>query len=197
MLPGEFYHVYNHANGSEKLFVEERNYYFFLDKISKYLLPVVKIHAYCLMSNHFHLLAEVKKEADLVTHFTRAKPQEYDIKTIEGKVSNSFSNMFNSYTQAFNRMYERMGSLFMPSCKQKPLLNMNDYCYIVKYIHTNPVHHGITTKISGWKFSSYMAFLTDKPTLLERDYVLGAFGGRENFINFHNTPFDLKFDPMI
>ena len=194
MLPGEFYHVYNHANGNEKLFLEERNYYFFLDKISKYILPVIKIHAYCLMSNHFHLLIEVRREEELITHFSKIRSQEYDTKLLEEKVSNCFSNMFNSYTQAFNRMYERMGSLFMPSCKQKPLLNMDDYCHIVKYIHTNPVHHGFVKRITDWKFSSYNAFLSDKKTLLERAYVLNTFGGLEAFINFHNTPFDLKFD---
>ncbi len=45
MIPGNYYHVYNHANGKENLFQETKNYYFFLKKISLYILPFVRLHA--------------------------------------------------------------------------------------------------------------------------------------------------------
>ena len=65
MVPRETYHLYNHANGKENLFVEEKNYHFFLNKLSEHILPVCKIYAYCLMPNHFHLLIQVRTAEEL------------------------------------------------------------------------------------------------------------------------------------
>ena len=61
MVPGSYYHIYNHANGRENLFIEERNYCFFLERISIYILPFINLHAYCLLPNHFHLLISIKE----------------------------------------------------------------------------------------------------------------------------------------
>jgi REP element-mobilizing transposase RayT len=59
---GHFYHIYNHANGGEDLFVAEDNYYYFLQSAIYFLSPVAEVNAYCLMPNHFHLLVRIKKE---------------------------------------------------------------------------------------------------------------------------------------
>ena len=69
MQPGNFYHLYNHANGRENLFVEERNYNFFLQLISKHVLTTSKMFAYSLMPNHFHLLVQLKNEEELTVQF--------------------------------------------------------------------------------------------------------------------------------
>jgi putative transposase len=53
MVPGSHYHIYNHANGRENLFIEVKNYNFFLERISTYVLPFLNLHAYCLFPNHF------------------------------------------------------------------------------------------------------------------------------------------------
>ena len=42
-----FYHIYNHANGSENLFRSDENYYFFLKRWGKYIEPVAETYAYC------------------------------------------------------------------------------------------------------------------------------------------------------
>ena len=39
MNPGSFYHIFNHANGRENLFVEEKNYNFFLEKTAFHVMP--------------------------------------------------------------------------------------------------------------------------------------------------------------
>ena len=59
MLPGEIYHIYNRGNNREDIFKEERNYQYFLDRMHHYLDGLITLHAYCLMPNHFHLLAEI------------------------------------------------------------------------------------------------------------------------------------------
>ncbi len=53
MQPGNFYHLYNHANGNENIFLEERNYFFFLQQMNTHILPVSRIYAYSLMPTIF------------------------------------------------------------------------------------------------------------------------------------------------
>ena len=58
--PENYYHIYNRANGSEKLFLNEGNYLYFLQKYNFYISPIADTFAYCLMPNHFHFLVRVK-----------------------------------------------------------------------------------------------------------------------------------------
>lgn len=53
------YHVYNRGNNSNPIFFERENYYFFLKKMRRHLLPYCDILAWCLMPNHFHWLIYV------------------------------------------------------------------------------------------------------------------------------------------
>ncbi len=61
ILPGNYYHLYNHSNGNFQLFKNDGNYQFFLNKYAKYVVPYVNTLAYCLMPNHFHFLIMVKE----------------------------------------------------------------------------------------------------------------------------------------
>ena len=49
--PGVVYHVFNRGNNQENIFIEDRNYLYFLTLLKKYLLPVADIYAYCLLKN--------------------------------------------------------------------------------------------------------------------------------------------------
>jgi REP element-mobilizing transposase RayT len=193
MHPGEIYHIYNHANGHENLFLEEKNYNFFLAKLSIYILPVCEVYAYCLMPNHFHLVAGVKDEEQLQKIFKKQEQvQPYAQKELELKVSKSFSNLFSSYTQAFNKEYKRMGSLLMPSMKWQLIETDSSFCKVVHYTHANPVHHGFARKIDEWPHSSYLPLLSTLPTKLKRGYVLELFGGIEPFKEYHKQAIDVK-----
>lgn len=204
MQPGNFYHLYNHANGRENLFVEERNYNFFLQLISKHVLPTSKMFAYSLMPNHFHLLVQLRTEEELMVQFkdqiksklvlstvetTPFNPQEFLIK----KANKPYSNLFNSYTQSFNKVYERKGSLFMQNMKKQEITDDNSFCKVVHYIHANPVHHRFVKTLGIWPHTSYKIFLSSMPTKLERQYVLDMFGGLEQFIKYHEQPVDPKY----
>ena len=70
----KYYHVYNHANGRDELFVSDENYWFFLDKYQYYISKVANTYCYCLLPNHFHFLIQVKSEPDLEQYF-RAIPK--------------------------------------------------------------------------------------------------------------------------
>jgi putative transposase len=193
MTPGHCYHIFNHANGRENLFVEEKNYIFFLRKLSDHILPVCHIYAYCLMKNHFHLLARIKPFEELSALWKDGQAQTLlTQEKISKKTSKAFANFFSSYTQAFNKTYDRTGSLFIPSMKTQPVEDKISFCKIVHYIHANPVHHRFVKGISDWKHSSYKIFLSEAETKIERQYVLDMFGGLNQFIEYHQQPIDPK-----
>ena len=193
MLPGENYHLFNHANGDENLFKEEQNYTFFLEKLTKHVSPVCRLYSYCMMRNHFHLVLQIRYEEELHKLWQNSKSlPKFNQNQLELKISKSFANFFSSYTQSFNKVYKRMGSLFIPSMKTEPITDDNHFCKAIHYTHANPVHHGFTKKIDEWPHSSYSKFLSNTPTIIEKEYVLDMFGGLNAFIKYHEQPIDLK-----
>ena len=98
--PGCLYHIYNHAVGTEKLFLSEDNYHYFLRRYEYFISPIAETYAYCLMSNHIHFLVEVKNQIPIPEN-TRYSEGQF--------VSKLFSNLFSSYSQAFNKQQRRLG----------------------------------------------------------------------------------------
>ncbi len=62
LLEGNYYHLFNRANSSRKLFYKKENYEFFLRKFDEHIFEFIKLFAFCLLPNHFHLLIKVDKE---------------------------------------------------------------------------------------------------------------------------------------
>jgi len=60
-----YYHVYNRANGNEKMFLNEDNYRFFLKRYNYYISPIADTFVYCLLPNHFHFLIRVNSISNL------------------------------------------------------------------------------------------------------------------------------------
>jgi putative transposase len=65
-VSNDFYHVYNRANtNTDKLFYQQKNYAYFLQKFNEYLSDYLEVWAYCLIPNHFHFLVRVKALDDV------------------------------------------------------------------------------------------------------------------------------------
>lgn len=148
MATGEIYHIFNRGIERRDIFtrineyrraLEVIGYYRYSDlpvKFSLYLkLPdnqksdilkslehknklEVKLIAFCLMPNHFHLL--VRQEKD-------------------GGISRFVSNFSNSYCKYFNTKYERVGPLFQGSFKAVRVETDEQLIHLSRYIHLNPV----------------------------------------------------------
>jgi REP-associated tyrosine transposase len=183
MQPSTYYHIYNHANGSENLFRSEENYRYFLQQWGKYIEPIAHIYAYCLMPNHFHILIKTKSEKEFLdlTGFKNLS----GLKETEKFISQHFSNLFNSYTKAYNKMYERRGSLWNRPFKAKEITSDSYLTNVIFYIHHNPVHHGFTEKIEDWPHSSYHSLLSKKDTKLKRQETIAWFGNKKELNRFH------------
>jgi putative transposase len=165
----QYYHIYNRGNNGETIFYKPDNYLFFLKRLSEYLSNCVEIFAYCLLPNHFHLIIRVK---DIV------------------KVSEQFRLLFLSYSKAINKQTGRSGSLFQKRYKRTIIESIPSLCRAIVYVHTNPVHHGITSDFKNYKYSSFQSLLSDGETKLKRDNVLKWFGRKDNFIKLHRERID-------
>ena len=180
---GHYYHIYNRGNNKEDIFIEERNYNFFLFRLKKYILPIADVYAYCLLKNHFHIVLRIKSEEDLPDKF-------------KNKIHLPFSNFFNAYAKSINTAYGRTGSLFQEHL-QKNKIDDEDYLkQVILYVHLNPVKHKFTNDFKTYLFSSYKIFLSDKPTSVDRAYILELFEGKENFEFCHNES-QIKYENVV
>src|ERR671918_780972 len=89
--PGILYHVIVRGNYRQKTFLNARDYQGYLERLGRYRKKFgVTVYAYCLMSNHVHLLVE-----------TGFQP-----------LSRFMQGLQQSYTQYFNRKHHKIDDLF-------------------------------------------------------------------------------------
>ena len=148
----KYYHIFNQANGMIDIFQESRNYPFFIDKMEKHLTPVCEIIAFCLMKNHFHLVIKTKQEIE------------------ELKISRAFANLFIGYAKAYNKVYNRSGSLFKKPFKRK-LIGSEVYL----------------KDLISYPWSSYHEIIDDAKTFVDREFVLELFDDSTNFVAAHKA----------
>jgi REP element-mobilizing transposase RayT len=182
--PKTYYHIYNRGINGEKLFREPDNYRHFLRLCEKYVDPVAETFAWCLLKNHFHLLVRIKNEDEIVASSNPARVWNPG-RVRQNLPSKAFSNLFNAYTQAFNKRYIRHGSLFEKPFRRIEITHEKYFRNMVFYIHNNPVKHGFVEDMMEYPWSSYLSIISMKPTKLQREAVLGWFDSENNFKTFH------------
>lgn len=192
--PEGIYHIFNHANGAENLFLNNENYFYFLEKYAEKLNEVVSTLAYCLMPNHFHILIGVRSEKTLLRFLEKKKENHNKLKIPDGLskselnhfiVKEQFRGFLGGYVKAFNKYHNRKGSLLRQNTKRKIVNNAKYKTNIIRYLHLNPVYHGFTATPETWKYSSYHTFVNNGKTRIPRGEILEWFGGIKGFINFH------------
>lgn len=215
----KYYHIYNRGINGETLFREKTNYEHFLRLYERYIDPVADTFAWVMMPNHFHLLVRIKEKEDI--DFLPPKSLNTDIRRLpdcqvgqnkrsvdDSDLSGSsrpdrvskkkptpgkqFSHLFNAYTKAFNKRYNRHGSLFEKPFRRIEITHEKYFRNMVFYIHNNPVKHGFVENMVEYPWSSYLSFISFKPTKLQRETVWGWFDSKNNFKIFHQREHDIK-----
>ncbi len=157
-----YYHVMNRGQGRKRLFHDESYFHAFLDTLSEADERFgLQIHAYCLMSNHYHLL----------------------VKTPRGNLQRAMRHIGSIYTQRYNRKKKTDGQLFRGRYKAI-LVDCDAYLLqLSKYIHRNPVEAGIVDVLEDYIWSSYPAYIgTGQPaSWLHREDVYGQLNSRGKY----------------
>lgn len=181
IVEGNYYHIYNRGIDGEHIFKENNNYVYFLTKYQEYLGDVADTLAYSLLRDHFHALVFVKR--DVIVKRTGQRGE------IRLDFSKQLGHFLNGYAQAFNKKYDRTGSLFESPFRRKQIKEDLYLGSAMFYIHANAQHHALVKDFRTWPFSSYSCLANDKPTPVNTRWINNWFGGKENFIRFHNANF--------
>ena len=193
LIPNKIYHLLSRANGNEKIFRDGENYRFFLSRMEKYINPIADLYSYCLLPNHFHLMAQIKSKEVIEDHFLQMKPGRIlNPNKTSDFIMERFSNFLNSYTKSFNKMYNRKGGLFMDFLRRVQIEGEEQFRKSIFYIHKNPVHHGYCKNIGDWKWSSYNQILHQSKGFVNFDPVLKYFGDIQSFKDYHAQQILLK-----
>jgi len=167
---GAVYHVTSRGNAKSDIYLDDTDRALFLEV----LLYVVqrfgwKCHAYCLMSNHYHLMIE----------------------TPQPNLSRGMSQLNGMFTQRFNRKHGRVGHMFQGRFKSI-IIDKDAYLLeLSRYIVRNPVAAHMVKTERDWAFSSYLATagLVPKPEFLHVNWLLSQFGNskakaQQNYMHF-------------
>lgn len=167
-----YYHVYNRGVAKSTIFEDHEDYIAFLADLKFYLTPVpqnfkgptlkvttedrtyiyfpsqqpknhagkIDLVAYCLMPNHFHLCI---RQTDKMT------------------MTNFMRSLSTKYSMYFNKKYQRVGSLFQGVYKGVRITDEQQFLYLTKYIHRNPLKlvGDDPKKLSMYPYSSYPNYL--------------------------------------
>jgi putative transposase len=182
---GQYYHIYNCDINGERLFQETTNYEHFLRLYEKYIEPGAETYAWCLMGNHFHLLVRIRDEREIAANADPTGFQNLSGLEEIKPPHQYFSNLFNAYTKAINKHYNRHGALFERPFKRKLIENEAYLKQVVIYIHNNPVHHGFCNHPMEYGWSSYLSCISKKPTRINWERTLDCFDRKELFEPAH------------
>ena len=154
--PDAWYHVMNRGRRGEEIFTGKKDYNTFIELLKELVEYYnVKIAAYCLMSNHYHLL----------------------VQTPDANLSRSMRHLNGVYTQRFNRIHLYDGQLFRGRYKSI-LVDGDSYLLeLLRYIHRNPLESGIVEKLNKYTWSSHKGYLSaaNKWDWLHKDFILSLF----------------------
>ncbi|NOQ23538.1 MAG: helix-turn-helix domain-containing protein [Candidatus Aegiribacteria sp.] len=156
--PGAVYHVTARGTGRQNIFLNDSDRTKFLDRL---LMTVCRhnwlYHAYCLMSNHYHLLLE----------------------TPDGNLSVGMKLLNSVYAQYFNHSHDRTGHLFQGRFKAIVVEKDSYLLELCRYIVLNPVRSGIVKSPDDYKWSSYRqtaGLYQREDNLLSTEWILSQFG---------------------
>ena len=156
---GAVYHVTSRGNEKKPVFRDDHDREVFLNTLQHVNKRYNWIcHAYCLMTNHYHLLIE----------------------TPEGNLSLGMRQLNGVYTQLFNKYHGRNGHLFQGRYKAILIQKDSHLLEVCRYVVLNPVRAGMVDGPENWHWSSYLATAGKaKPhPCLTADWVLGQFSGK-------------------
>lgn len=138
---GLLYHVTSRGNDRKRIFLSETDYNKFLEYIKtakdKYKFY---LYAYCLMSNHYHLLLE----------------------TTQPNISNLMQYINTSYTTYCNIKRNKCGHLFQGRYKSILVDKDSYFLELTRYIHLNPIRAKMADKPEKYKWSSFNSYLDKK-----------------------------------
>lgn len=172
-VPETYYHIYNRGLNKAAIFNDTDDYQYFEWLLARSLSPtpvkdkkgreytwlrnIVAVNAYCLMPNHFHILAFQMEESG---------------------ISKLMSSVLTAYVLYFNKKYKRRGPLFENTYRAVPVTRDQQLQHITRYIHLNHPEY------ATWPHSSYPDYIATSREWLEPGPILGLFDSTRQYKQF-------------
>lgn len=156
-FPGAWHHVMNRAAVGRELFSTNADCELFLDSMREAAARyAIEVHAYCLMTNHFHLLLLSK----------------------DGRMSDFMRFAAGRFTRLHNLRRDADGAVFRSRFTSKLIGSEAHLIECLRYIHLNPVTAGLAGDAADWTWSSAGAYAgaAETPSWLTTSELLGMFG---------------------
>jgi len=156
---GALYHVTTRGDRREDIYLDDQDRLDWLDVLA---LTCQRfnwvVHAYCQMTNHYHLLIE----------------------TVDGNLAKGMRQLNGVYTQRFNKRHDQVGHLFQGRYKAILIQKDSYLLELSRYVVLNPIRAQMVKNLNQWAWSSYMATMgvVTGPKWLDTDWLLGQFGNQ-------------------
>jgi putative transposase len=161
LLPGGLYHVTSRGNRLEPIFVDGADRAAWLDVLAQVCRRANwRIHAWCQMGNHYHLLVE----------------------TPEANLPSGMRQLNGVFTQRLNRARGRCGHVFQGRYHAVLIERQTHLLEVARYMVLNPVRAKWVDSAEKWQWSSYLSTIGSRPspTWLETTWTLAQFGLRRS-----------------
>ena len=160
-LAGALYHVTSRGDGGEDIYLSDDDRQAWLETLAQVCERFNWVcHAYCQMSNHYHLVIE----------------------TPDANLSKGMRQLNGVYTQRFNRSHQRTGHVFQGRFKAI-LVEKDSYLLeLARYVVLNPLRARMIRRLNQWAWSSYPATCGQvaKPDWLQTDFILSQFSAQRS-----------------
>jgi len=151
------YHIMIRGINRQNLFEDDQDRQKFIETLAFYKEKCgYMIYAYCLMSNHVHLLIH-----------ERTEPLSHFIKRIS-----------SSYVYYYNRKYDRCGHLFQERFKSEIVEEETYFLTVLRYIHQNPIKANIVKALEEYKWSSYTEYIKVS-RIVDVEFALEMFANKK------------------
>ena len=170
-----FYHVVQRGVNRFDIFEDDADRSYYLKTLQETAqMYQVEIHAWCLMSNHTHLLLRADRDS-LVAVMRR---------------------LGSIYAKYFNCTHGRRGPLFEGRYRSVCVETEEQLIAVVRYIHRNPIVHEATALVGDYAWSSYREYLNGEERTCVIGMALGLFGGIAEMARIHSEewPFERHLD---
>ena len=133
-----YYHIVNRGVEQRTVFLKKEDYEYFEELMCLYAKSSgITLHNYCLMSNHYHLLVEIRQE----------------------NLSKFMRQLNMNYAIYFNKKYKRSGHLWQGRFKSWYVTDEAYLYALICYIEQNPLKAGIVKELERYSYSSARYFL--------------------------------------
>jgi REP element-mobilizing transposase RayT len=169
-FPGAFHHVTARGIRGENILADDADKKCFLELLGrKARLNNIRIFAYCLMDNHYHLVLE----------------------NSSGRLSHLFKQLNGNYGQYYRRRTETQGYVFQSRYYSSLVQDESYLTQVIRYVLLNPVKAGLTASALSYPWSSAGSYFSKKsPDWLAAGFVEGLFRSRQGLADVLSGPAD-------